>query len=164
MATDDFEISPGKSLGDLGKEALWFLFHSAIALTTMVVTILAMSALIHSQGEAGPIELGTVLVCLVPFLVGYIIVKASGNEIAQYVWITGLLLFAAVCVWVLDLPTGNGLCEHCGPVEKLWRTFFSVSNGSGLMAGQGIMVGAWAPLALVGYAIGANLGLKKDSE
>jgi len=98
----------------------------------------------------------------VAFVVGFLITKMTGNEIARYVWITGLLLFAAVCVWTLDLPTGNGLCEGCGPIDKLWRTFFSVSNGSGLMAGQGIMVGTWAPLSLVFYAIGSSFGLSKE--
>jgi hypothetical protein len=162
MASDDFEISPGKSLGDLGKEAVWFFVHSLIALACMLATIFAMSATIHTQGDAGPIELGTLLCFAVPFVLGFIIAKMTGNEIARYVWITGLLLFAAVCVWVLDLPTGNGLCEGCGPIDKLWRTFFSVTNGSGLMAGQGIMVGTWAPLSLVAYAIGSSLGLNKD--
>ena len=89
----------------------------------------------------------------------FLIAKLGGNEIARYVWITALLIFSAVCVWVLDLPTGNGLCEGCGAIDKLWRTFFSFSNGSGLMDGQGIAVGLWTPLALIGYAIGARFGL-----
>lgn len=162
MASDDFEISPGKSLGDLGKEAIWFFVHSVIALICMVATILGMSPFIHTQGEVGSVEIGTLLCVLVAFVVGFLITKMTGNEIARYVWITGLLLFAAVCVWTLDLPTGNGLCEGCGPIDKLWRTFFSVSNGSGLMAGQGIMVGTWAPLSLVFYAIGSSFGLSKE--
>jgi len=162
MASDDFEISPGKSLGDLGKEAIWFFVHSVIALICMVATILGMSPFVHTQGEVGSVEIGTLLCVLVAFVVGFLITKMTGNEIARYVWITGLLLFAAVCVWTLDLPTGNGLCEGCGPIDKLWRTFFSVSNGSGLMAGQGIMVGTWAPLSLVFYAIGSSFGLSKE--
>jgi cytosine/uracil/thiamine/allantoin permease len=162
MASDDFEISPGKSISDLGSEAIWFTIHSIIALALMLATIFTLSVVIHDQGEAGPIELGTVLCFIVPFLGGLIIAKLSGNQIARYVWITGMLLFAAVCVWVLDLPTGNGLCEGCGPIDKLWRTFFSVSSGSGLMAGQGILVGSWAPLSLVAYAIGASLSLSRE--
>jgi len=43
MATaDDFEISQGKSIGDLGNEALWFTIHSVLAVLIMVATILAM--------------------------------------------------------------------------------------------------------------------------
>ena len=41
MATsDDFEISPGKSIGDLGHEALWFTFHSILAIALMIATIM----------------------------------------------------------------------------------------------------------------------------
>ena len=165
MATaDNFEISQGKSIGDLGSEALWFAIHSVLAVLTMVATILAMGYIAHPDPEAvGPKEIGTLLVILVPMIAGFVIAKIQGNHIARYVWITGLLMFSAVCVWVLDLPTGNGLCEHCGALDKLWRTFFSISNGSGLMAGQGLAVGTWAPLSLVGYAIGANYGLEDEA-
>jgi hypothetical protein len=162
MASDDFEISPGKSISDLGSEAVWFTVHSCIAIVLLLATIFTLGLFFHGQGEVGPIEIGTLLCCIVPFAGGFIIAKMSGNQIARYVWITGMLLFAAVCVWVLDLPTGNGLCEGCGPIDKLWRTFFSVTSGSGLMAGQGILVGSWAPLALVTYAIGASFGLPKE--
>jgi hypothetical protein len=157
--TEDFEISPGKSIGDLGREAVWFAVHSLIAIATMIATITVMG-LFHPDPEAAlPKEIGTVLVFLVPAFVGFVIARVQGNQIARYVWITGLLMFSAVCVWVLDLPTGNGLCEGCGALDKLWRTFFSISNGSGLMAGQGLAVGTWAPLSLVAYAVGARFGL-----
>ena len=163
MATsDDFEISPGKSIGDLGHEALWFTFHSILAIVFMLATIMLVGLFHPDPESAAPKELGTLLVFLVPMLASFIIAKLGGNEIARYVWITALLVFSAACVWVLDLPTGNGLCEGCGPIDKLWLTFFSVSNGSGLMAGQGIMVGTWAPLSLVFYAIGSSFGLSKE--
>ena len=114
MATsDDFEISPGKSIGDLGNEALWFAFHSIIAIVVMIATILIMGIFHPDPNAAAPKELGTLLCFLVPMLVGFVIAKMGGNQIARYVWITGLLMFSAVCVWVLDLPTGNGLCEGC---------------------------------------------------
>ena len=47
---------------------------------------------------------------------------------AVYTWISGLVIFSIVCVWVLDLPTGPGLCENCGALEKIWRTFFTFSR------------------------------------
>jgi len=162
MATsDDFEISPGKSIGDLGHEALWFTFHSILAIVFMIATIMVMGLFKPDPEAAAPKELGTLLVFLVPMAASFLIAKLGGNQIARYVWITALLMFSAVCVWVLDLPTGNGLCEGCGAIDKLWRTFFSFSNGSGLMAGQGIAVGLWAPLSLIGYAIGARFGLEE---
>lgn len=63
-------------------------------------------------------------------------------------------------VWVLDLPTGPGLCEACGAGEKIWRTLFSVTNGSGLLGEDGLLLGAWAPLSMMGYAVGAAIGFK----
>ena len=60
---------------------------------------------------------------------------------------------------MIDLPTGPGLCETCGTIERLWRTFFSIDNGSGLLAGEGLLVGAWLPLSMIGYAVGAAFGL-----
>jgi hypothetical protein len=91
---------------------------------------------------------------------GLIIARVQQNYTAQYVWISGLVIFAVVCVWVLDLPTGNGLCESCGATEKLWRTFFSFTHGSGLMGGDGPLLGAWIPLSMISYAIGAKFGLE----
>ena len=132
MATsDDFEISPGKSIGDLGHEALWFTFHSILAIVFMLATIMLVGLFHPDPESAAPKELGT------------------------------LLVFSAVCVWVLDLPTGNGLCEGCGAIDKLWRTFFSIGNGSGLVSGWGIFIGSWIPLSLIGYAIGARFGLEE---
>jgi hypothetical protein len=159
------ELTGGKSIGELGNEALWFTLHSLIAIGIMIVTILIMGLFHPDPDAAAPKELGTLLVFLVPTISGFIIAKVQGNDIARYVWITGVLLFSAICVWVIDLPTGNGLCEACTEghlVEKLYRTFFSISNGSGLMAGWGLAVGCWTPLSLIGYAIGANYGLKSD--
>ena len=164
---EDFEISPGKSIGDLGREALWFAIHSVLAVLVMVATIVIMGLFNPDPDAAGPKELGTLLVILVPLLAGFLIARAQGNDIARYVWITGVLMFSAVCVWVIDLPTGPGLCNDCTNghiLEKLYRTFFSISNGSGLMAGQGMAVGTWTPLSLIGYAIGAKYGLEARSD
>ena len=127
----------------------------------MLATIMLVGLFHPDPESAAPKELGTLLVFLVPMLASFIIAKLGGNEIARYVWITALLVFSAVCVWVLDLPTGNGLCEGCGAIDKLWRTFFSIGNGSGLVSGWGIFIGSWIPLSLIGYAIGARFGLEE---
>jgi hypothetical protein len=157
------DISQGKSIGDLGREAFWFLTHSTLAFVILVLVIGAMT-LTHPDPEAvGPKLLGTVLAFLVPMIGGFLIARSQQNDIAKYVWISGLVVFSVVCVWVLDLPTGNGLCENCGAVEKLWRTFFDIRHGSGLMAGDGLLAGAWIPLSMIGYAIGAKFGLKTDA-
>ena len=153
------DITQGKSIGDLGREAFWFLTHTLLAVLMLAIAIAAMS-MTHPDPDANaPKLVGTVLAFLVPMIGGFIVAKMQQNDIARYIWISGLLLFSVVCVWVLDLPTGNGLCENCGAVDKLWRTFFDIGNGSGLMGGDGLLVGTWTPLAMIAYSIGARFGL-----
>jgi hypothetical protein len=157
--TDDFDLSPGKTAGDLTREALWFFIH-----TVMAVLVLAMVVFGFYLGQAeidqeSPKIYCTILALIVPMIVGYFVSKSHQDRTAKYVWISGLVTFSIVCVWVLDLPTGNGLCEKCGAVEKLTRTFFNINHGSGLMGGDGLLVGTWIPLSMIGYAIGAAFGL-----
>lgn len=154
------DITKGKSLGDLGLEAFWFILHTLLAVLFLAIAVGGMS-LTHPDPDAIPPKvLGTALAFLVPLVGGYILVRMKRNEIAGYVWISGLLLFSVVCVWVLDLPTGNGLCEKCGAVEKLWRTFFDITHGSGLMGGDGLLIGSWTPLAMIAYSMGARFAFK----
>lgn len=156
---DEFEETGGKSLGDLGHEALWFFAHTVFAVLALVAILVGGLLLKVAPDATEPKLIGTLLAFVFPLAVGFLIAKKQQSDIAKYVWISGLLFFSIVCVWVLDLPTGNGLCEHCGALDKLWRTFFDITHGSGLMGGDGLMVGTWIPLALFGYAIGAGLGL-----
>ena len=151
----------GKSVGELGWEAFWFLTNTLLAVLFMALALGAMTMTHPDTDATTPKLLGTGLAFLVPMLGGFLVAKFQQNDTAGYVWISGLLLFSVVCVWVLDLPTGNGLCEHCGAVEKLWRTFFDIGNGSGLMGGDGVLVGTWTPLAMIAYSIGARFGLDK---
>ena len=150
------DLSQDKSVGDLAREAVWFLTHTLVAFLILVITIGVMSLNHPDPDSTMPKLIGTVLAFLVPMIGGFLVVRYHGNDIAGYVWISGLVIFSVVCVWVLDLPTGNGLCETCGAVEKLWRTFFTFTHGSGLMGGDGILVGAWIPLSMIGYAAGAR--------
>ena len=115
----------------------------------------------HPDPDASrPKMIGTVLAFLVPMFGGFVLARRHRNDIASYVWISGLVIFSITCVWVLDLPTGNGLCENCGAVEKLSRTFFTFTHGSGLMAGDGLFIGTWIPLSMIGYAIGSRFTLE----
>jgi hypothetical protein len=157
--SEDVEVSKGKSIGELWLEASWFTTHTAIAIITMIAAIAAFSLSNPSETDATPKLIGTALAFFVPMLMGFLIARRQQKKVARYVWITGLVFFAIVCVWVLDLPTGNGLCENCLAMEKLQRTFFDISHGSGLMAGEGLAVGTWVPLSLFGYSIGAAAGL-----
>jgi hypothetical protein len=161
--SEELEVSHGKSIGDLGNDALWFGLHTffAVGILAAVWGVITLSQ--PDPDSTSPKVFATALAFLVPMVGGFLIVRLQRSrrhaEVARYVWISGLLLFAAVCVWVLDLPTGPGLCETCGTVEKLWRTFFEINHGSGLMGGDGLLVGAWVPLSMLGYAAGAALGL-----
>jgi hypothetical protein len=156
---DDFEISQGKSIGDLWTEAAWFVSHTAIAIFAMFAAIALFTLTQPSPVDPGPKLIGTALAFFVPMLVGYLIAWKQKNDVARYVWISGVIIFGILCVWVIDLPTGPGLCEHCLLIERLRRTFFDVSHGSGLLAGWGFMLGTWIPLSLFGYALGAKFGL-----
>jgi hypothetical protein len=153
-----------RSIGELAREAFWFSLHTVVAVVLLAV-VLGLMTLGHPDPDsASPKIYATALAFLVPMIGGFVLARirpnGQGNGTARYVWISGLLLFSAVSVWVLDLPTGNGLCESCGATEKLWRTFFSIHRGSGLMGGDGLLVGSWAPLSMIGYAVGAALGLE----
>jgi len=154
------DISHDKTMGDLGREAVWFLTHTLIAFVLLAIVIGVMSLNHPDPDSSSPKLLGTLLAFLVPVVGGFLLARIHRNDVAGYVWISGLVIFSIVCVWVLDLPTGNGLCENCGAGEKLWRTFFTFTHGSGLMGGDGLLVGAWIPLSMIGYAIGAKLALE----
>jgi len=152
------EIRGNKTTKDLSREAGWFILHTALAVLALVLVLAAFSLAKPDPDSAMPKLLCTIAAFLVPMLAGLLAARLLGNSNARYVWISGLLTFAVVCVYVLDLPTGAGLCDGCGAVDKLWRTFFSIDRNSGLMGGDGILIGTWIPLSMLGYAAGAKLG------
>jgi hypothetical protein len=154
------DISQDKTPRDLAREALWFLTNTFIAFVLLAIVLGVMSLNHPDPDSTSPKLLGTILAFLAPMVGGFLLARIHHNSVASYVWISGFVIFSLVCVWVLDLPTGNGLCENCGAIEKLWRTFFTFSHGSGLMAGDGLLVGAWIPLSMIGYAFGAKVALE----
>ncbi len=152
------EIRGNKSTSDLMHEAGWFLLHTVIAVVLLILVIAAFT-LTHPDEEASlPKLLCTLAVFLVLMVGGFIAARLQPDTVAGHIWISGMITFAIVCVYVLDLPTGAGLCDGCGAVDKLWRTFFSIDRNSGLMGGDGILVGTWVPLSMIGYAVGARVG------
>jgi len=151
------------SLADLSREALWFSLHSVIA-----VTILALVILILTRAHPDPDALQPKLICTAlafffPLEGGFLIARKQRNVAARSTWIAGLATFLLVSVWVIDLPTGIGCCDRCGALEKLLRTFFDIAHGSGLMNGNGLLIGTWIPLAMIGYAAGAKIGLSEPN-
>lgn len=153
-------IQQDKTVGDLAGEAAWFLVHTFLAFALLAATLGIMSLNHPDPDSTTPKYIGSIFAFLIPTLGGFLLARLHRNDIARYVWISGLVIFSVVCVWVLDLPTGPGLCETCGAVEKLWRTFFTFTHGSGLMGGDGILVGTWIPLSMIGYALGARFALE----
>ena len=159
---DEFDLTQDKSAGDLGKEALWFFLHTVIAVLLLAGVVTGIGYFFHPDPDAITPKLwGTLGALMVPMIGGFVVAKLRQDQIARYIWISGLLMFSVVCVWVIDLPTGNGLCEACANdiVQKLYRTFFDIRHGSGLMAGDGLLIGTWIPMSMIGYAIGARFGL-----
>jgi hypothetical protein len=155
------DISEDKTIGELGREALWFLTHTLVAIVFLAISVGVMSLNHPDPDSPTPKLLGTILALLVPMIGSFLLARIHHNDVAAYIWISGLIFFSIVCVWVLDLPTGNGLCAACGVSEKLWRTFFTFTQGSGLLGGDGLLVGSWIPLSMIGYALGAKLALKR---
>jgi hypothetical protein len=156
---EDIGSAQDKTAGELGRQAVSFAFHTLAAVLILAVVVFVIYLSGASIESDQPKIIATVLALLAPMAGGFLIARAKHDPVAGYVWVAGLLTFSIVCVWVLDLPTGPGLCEKCGAVEKLYRTFFAIDNGSGLMAGDGLLVGTWIPLSMIGYALGAKFGL-----
>lgn len=152
------EIRGNKSTNALMREAGWFLLHSVMAVVLMAGVIGVFSLARPDPDSALPKLLCTLAVFLVPLVGGVIAARLQPDTVAGQVWISGLIAFAIVSVHVLDLPTGVGLCNGCGALDKLWRTFFSIDQNSGLMGGDGILIGTWVPLSMIGYAVGARVG------
>jgi hypothetical protein len=148
-----------KSASALVRDAFLFAAHTLVAVVILAAIVFAIYLSGASIESDQPKIIATGLALLAPMAVGFLIARIRKDRVAGYVWIAGILTFSIVSVWVLDLPTGPGLCEKCGALEKLYRTFFAIDNGSGLMAGDGLLVGAWIPLSMIGYSLGAKLGL-----
>ncbi len=150
------EEAVDKSPGQILHDAVWFLLHTTIS---VVVLFLMVGAITLAGAQSFPMALAALLAFVVPGLAGFLIAKLRNDVVARYIWISGLIWFSIICVWVLDMPTGPGLCEKCGASDKLYLTFFTLTQDSGLIAGMGRLVGTWPALAMVGYAIGARFGL-----
>lgn len=163
--SDELDIYQGKTTGELGREAVSFLVHTLIAVAIVLLILLGGTVLHANPDAVNPKVVATVLSFLLAMLAGFAIARARHDYVARYVWICGLVFFAVLWVWVIDLPTGPGLCEHCVSLaERTRRTFFSIQEGSGLAGGWGLVLGCWVPLALIGYALGARFGLGSAPE
>ncbi|HEY1803294.1 MAG TPA: hypothetical protein VGG45_02330 [Terracidiphilus sp.] len=148
----------GRQKQTLARQAAEFCLHTLVALASWIVLIL----LGYAVSPVGiPQSVILLLSMAVPLVVGLIVARIHPSEMATVVWLVGLIWAMIVGLYVLDLPTGPGHCFQCDATDKLMRTFFSMPSPSGLMDDDGPFLGTWPAAALVGYSIGAWLGMRQ---
>jgi hypothetical protein len=149
------------SSSKFSQQALSFIVHIALALGSWL-------ALMFVGYVLNPPEIPQFAILalsfLVPFGVGNIVTRYRQDEMAPLVWLIGLIWFLIISLWILDMPTGPNQCFQCDATEKLTRTFFSLPKPSGLIDDDGPFLCTWPAAAFLGYAIGAELALKKRVE
>jgi hypothetical protein len=149
-----------KQSAKLSHQAPWFFLHALFALVTWFGLMLGGYALNPVWVPQWAIlALSTVL----PLIVGFIVNALYQDEMGSTVWLLGIAWFMIVALWIFDMPTGPNACFHCIATEKLTRTFFSFPRPSGLIDDDGPFVGTWPAAALVGYSIGARIGIVRRS-
>jgi hypothetical protein len=147
-----------KKAPTLASQAASFFLHSLLALASWI----ALMLLGYAVNPVGISQWVVLLLSMaVPLVVGLIIARIHPSEMATAVWLVGLIWAMIVGLYVLDLPTGPDRCFQCTAAEKLSRTFFSLPDPSGLIDDDGPFIGTWPTAALVGYSIGAWLGIRR---
>ena len=155
---DIFQEEEGQGVSNLGHQALWVFIHSLVAIGSWI----AMMAMISlAKPESVPVLVTLALSFAIPFVVGNIFTRFKQNDMGPYTWLIGLIWFLVICLWILDMPTGPNQCYHCDASQKLFLTFLSPSEDSGLIDGQGRLIGTWPAVAWLGYGIGSRFALKK---
>jgi len=147
----------------LSRQALFFFMHAVLALVAWFLLMLVGYTLNPPWFEQGVVPQSAILgasVCL-PLLVGFVVNHFRQDEMAPLIWLMGLIWALIICLWILDMPTGPGECFQCDATEKLSRTFFSWPSPSGLIDNDGPFLCTWPAAALIGYAIGARLSLRR---
>ena len=142
----------------LSEQMIRFTLHTLVALAIWVGLMMAGYAL-NPLAVPQPLILFASL--LVPLIIGHIINRFRQDDMAPLVWLIGLIWLLIISLWILDMPTGPNACFQCDATEKLSRTFFSLPKPSGLIDDDGPILGTWPAAALIGYAIGAQLALKR---
>jgi hypothetical protein len=140
------------------RQAVSFFLHTLLAIGTWLALMFAGYAL---NPHGVPQWIILLASFGVPLLVGVIVNMFRQDDMAVTVWLIGLIWLLIISLWILDMPTGPNACFQCGAVDKLTRTFFSLPNPSGLIDDDGPFIGTWPAAALLGYAIGAKLALRK---
>jgi hypothetical protein len=140
------------------RQAISFAGHSLVALFCWA-GLMALGYIVQPAGLPQNVVLA--ISFGVPLVLGLLVNRFRQDEMATEVWLIGLIWILIVALWVLDMPTGPNECFQCGATEKLIRTFFSVPRPSGLIDNDGPFLGTWPAAALIGYAIGARIALRR---
>lgn len=155
LVIDEEEEDPSERLSH---QAITFSLHTFFAIGAWIAMIMVGYAI---NPTYVPQWIVLILSILVPLFAGNVIVKFKPDEMATQVWLAGLILFLMICLWILDMPTGPNACFQCDATAKLTRTLFSWPSPSGLIDNNGPFFGTWPAAALLGYSIGARLGLRR---
>ena len=159
VESDEIEIlEEEERVATLGEQALWVLIHLVVAAGSWAAMLAAITL---AKPDYVPVALTLTLSFCWPFLVGHFFTRWKQNDMAPYMWLVGMIWFLIICLWILDMPTGPNQCYHCDASQKLYLTFFSLNEDSGLIDNEGRMIGTWPTVAFIGYGIGSRLALKK---
>jgi hypothetical protein len=143
----------------LGSQALWVFLHSILALGTWFALMLIGYAVNPSGIPQWMILFASIAI---PLLAGFLVAKLRPDKMANVVWLIGAIWLMVFSLYLLDLPTGTGQCFQCSATEKLTRSFLSVPSPSGLMDNDAPFLATWPAAALIGYSIGAKLGMLRS--
>jgi hypothetical protein len=159
IETDETEVlEEEEKVSNLAEQAIWVFLHMLLAIGAWVAMMLLISL---ARPESIPVFVTLAASFAVPFVVGNVFTRFKQNDMAPYTWLVGLIWFLIICLWILDMPTGPNQCYHCDASQKIFLTFFSFTEDSGLIDGQGRFVGTWPAAAFIGYGIGARFALKR---
>ena len=140
------------------RQALSMFLHTLLALGTW----LGLMLIGYAVNPKGVPQWAILLLSMaVPLLGGLIAARVHPDEMATMVWLIGAIWVMIFCLYVLDLPTAPGHCLECGANEKLARTFLSFPSPSGLIDNDAPFLATWPAAALIGYSIGAKLGMSR---
>jgi hypothetical protein len=141
----------------LSHQALAFFLHMIIGLGAWFALMLLGYAIQPSVPQTFILSASFI----VPAAVGFLYLRARPEPMAGHIWLAGLIWLMIISLWIVDMPTGPNACNDCGATDKITRTLFSFPRPSGLIDDNGPFICTWPAAALIGYSIGARLGMRR---
>jgi hypothetical protein len=141
-------------LEKLASQAGSFVLHVLLAVGTWL-GMMFVGYILNPPSASQWVILALSLV--LPAVSGYLVSRFWQSEMATIIWLLGTIWILLFSLWLLDLPTGPGLCDRCEASERILRTLFSFPAPSGLIDNNGPFFATWPAASLIGYSIGAAL-------